>query len=69
MFVEQRVIDLTLLMSIPFDNLGESIKLTEVTRSIMFTMGVPKYFWDEVFPTTFYLINMMPTKVLKFGIL
>ena len=32
----------------------------------MFTMGVPKYLWGEVVLTASYLINRMPTKVLKF---
>ena len=41
--------------------------LLEVARSIMFTMGFPKYLWGEVVLTASCLINRMPTRVLKFA--
>ena len=32
----------------------------------MFSTNVPKHFWGEVVLTTAYLINIMPSRVLKF---
>ncbi|KAK2967234.1 hypothetical protein RJ640_002061 [Escallonia rubra] len=40
--------------------------LMEVARSLMFTMQVPKYLWGEAVLTASYLINRMPSKILKF---
>ncbi|XP_040963391.1 uncharacterized protein [Gossypium hirsutum] len=40
--------------------------LLEVTRSLLFTTNVPKYLWGEALLTATYLINRMPSKVLKF---
>ena len=40
--------------------------LLEVARSIMFTTNVPKHFWGEAVLTATYLINRMPSRVLKF---
>ena len=33
----------------------------------MFQMRVPKQYWGKVVLTTSYLINGMPTRVLKFN--
>ena len=40
--------------------------LLEVARTIMFYMNVPKYLWGDVVLTACYLINRMPTHVLKY---
>ena len=40
--------------------------LLEVARSIMFSNNVPKHFWGEAILTATYLINRMPSRVLKF---
>ncbi|RVW71043.1 Retrovirus-related Pol polyprotein from transposon RE1 [Vitis vinifera] len=40
--------------------------LLEVARSLMFSMNVPKLFWGQAILTAAYLINRMPSKVLKF---
>lgn len=40
--------------------------LLEVARAIMFYMHIPKYLWGEAVLTAAYLINKMPTKVLKY---
>ncbi|KAK0585817.1 hypothetical protein LWI29_034389 [Acer saccharum] len=40
--------------------------LLEMARSIMFTTNVPKYFWGKAVLTATYLINRMPSRVLKF---
>ena len=40
--------------------------LLEVARSLMFSTCVPKYLWGEAILTATYLINRMPTKILKF---
>ncbi|CAN1754263.1 Retrovirus-related Pol polyprotein from transposon TNT 1-94, partial [Linum perenne] len=40
--------------------------LLEVARACMFARQVPKYLWGEAVLTATYLINRMPTKVLKF---
>lgn len=40
--------------------------LLEVARAIMFYMNVPKYLWGEAILTASYLINRMPTKMLKY---
>ena len=39
--------------------------LMEVARSLMFQANVPKRFWSDAVSTACYLINRMPTKVLK----
>ena len=39
--------------------------LMEVARSMMFHANVPKRFWSDVVVTACYLINWIPTKVLK----
>ena len=41
--------------------------LLEVARAIMFSMNVPRYFWVEAVLIAFYLINQMPTKILKYS--
>ena len=38
----------------------------EVARSIMFTTNVSKHFWGEAVLIATYLINRMPSRVLKF---
>lgn len=40
--------------------------ILEVARSLMFATHVPKKFWGEAVLTTTYLINRMPSRVLKF---
>ncbi|RVX01288.1 Retrovirus-related Pol polyprotein from transposon TNT 1-94 [Vitis vinifera] len=40
--------------------------LLEVARSLMFSMNVPKLFWGQAVLTAAYLINKMPSRVLKF---
>lgn len=40
--------------------------LLEVARSLMFSMNVPKLFWGQAVLTATYLINRMPSRVLKF---
>ena len=40
--------------------------LLEVSRALMFSSHVLKYFWGEVVLTSAYLINRMPSRVLKF---
>ncbi|WZZ64845.1 hypothetical protein YC2023_076215 [Brassica napus] len=39
--------------------------LMEVARSLMFQANVPKRFWSDAVSTACYLINRMPTRVLK----
>jgi len=39
--------------------------LLEVARSLMFEMKVDKSFWADAIMTTCYLINRMPSSVLK----
>jgi transposase InsO family protein len=38
--------------------------LLEVTRSLMYTMNVPKFLWSEAVMTAAHLINRMPSRVL-----
>ena len=40
--------------------------LLEVARSLMFSTNVPKFLWGEAVLTAAYLINRMPSRVLKF---
>ncbi|RVW95017.1 Retrovirus-related Pol polyprotein from transposon TNT 1-94 [Vitis vinifera] len=40
--------------------------LLEVAISLMFSMNVPKLFWGQAVLTAAYLINRMPSRVLKF---
>lgn len=40
--------------------------LLEVARALMFTTSVPKHFWGEAILTAVYLINRMPSRVLKY---
>ena len=40
--------------------------LLEITRAIMFSMNVPKYLWGNALLTACYLINRMPSRVLKY---
>ena len=40
--------------------------LLEVARAIMFSMHVPKYLWGEAVLIESYLINRMPSRVLKY---
>ena len=37
----------------------------EVARSMMFHANVPKRFWSDAVQTACYLINRVPTKILK----
>ncbi|GAA0147741.1 transmembrane signal receptor [Lithospermum erythrorhizon] len=45
---------------------GKNRHLLEVARSLMFTNHVPKHFWGEAILTATYLINRMPSRVIKF---
>nr|CAE75905.1 OSJNBa0088I22.18 [Oryza sativa Japonica Group] len=38
--------------------------ILEVTRSLMYTMNVPKFLWSEAVITATYLINRMPSRIL-----
>ena len=40
--------------------------LLEVARALMFSMHVPKYLWGDAILAAYYLINRMPTRVLKY---
>ena len=40
--------------------------LLKVARAIMFSMHVPKYLWGYAILAVSYLINRMPTSVLKY---
>lgn len=40
--------------------------LLEVARALMFSMNVPKFLWGDAILTACYLINRMPTRVLKY---
>ena len=40
--------------------------LLEVARSLHFTSNIPKRFWGEAVLTATYLINRMPSRILKF---
>lgn len=40
--------------------------LLKVARAIMFTTNVPNIYWEEAILTATYLINRMPTRVLRF---
>ncbi|CAN1319890.1 Retrovirus-related Pol polyprotein from transposon RE1, partial [Linum perenne] len=40
--------------------------LLEVTRALMFSSNIPKYLWGHALLTAAYLINRVPSKVLKF---
>lgn len=40
--------------------------LLEVARALMFSMNVPKYLWGNALLTACYLVNRMPSRVLKF---
>ena len=39
--------------------------LRETARALLLHMNVPKHFWTDVFPTTCFLINRMPSSVLN----
>ena len=39
--------------------------ILEMTRSIMLDSKVPKFFWPEAVATSVYLLNRLPTKILK----
>ena len=38
--------------------------ILEVTRSLMYTMNVPKFLWGEAVLTATYLINRMPSRII-----
>src|ERR1044072_7426846 len=40
-------------------------QLLNVTRSLLFQSRVPKKFWGDCLHTTCYLINRIPTAILK----
>ena len=67
--LEQGIIHLSSCVDTPQQNGVAERKnrhLLEVARSIMFSNNVPKYFWGEAILTATYLINQMPSRVLKF---
>ena len=39
--------------------------ILEITRALMIDSSVPKYFWPEAVATATYLLNRLPTKILK----
>lgn len=41
-------------------------RLLEVSRTLLFTINVPKTFWFDAVQTTAFLINRMPIRVLGF---
>ena len=41
--------------------------LLEVAHAVMFSMNVPKYFLGEAVLKASYLINRMPTRILKYS--
>jgi hypothetical protein len=43
----------------------KNMHLLDVTRSLMFSMNVPKYLWSEAVMTLAYLINRMPMRVFE----
>lgn len=43
----------------------KNIFLLEVARAIMFSMHAPKYLWADATLMACYIINRMPTRVLK----
>ena len=40
--------------------------LLEITRCIMMAMNVPKFLWSEAVMTAAYLMNRMPSRVLRY---
>ena len=48
------------------DLLKEKTVIFLVTRSLLFTHNVPKYFWGDALLTAGYLINRLPSNVLNF---
>ena len=39
--------------------------ILEITRALMIESKVPKHFWPEAIATSIYLINRLPTKILR----
>lgn len=68
-FTEKRIVHQSSCTDTPQQNRVAERKnkhLLEVARSLMFSTLVPKYLWGEAFLIATYLINRMPTKILKF---
>ena len=68
-FLETRIVHQSSCNDTPQQNgLGErkNKHLLEVARVFLFISKVPKYLWGEALLTATYLINRMPSKVLKF---
>lgn len=40
--------------------------LLEIARALLFTTTVPNYLWGEALFTSTFLINRMPSRILKF---
>lgn len=47
---------------------NKNMHLLEATRSLIFSTKIPKYLWGESINTAIYLLDKMPTEVLKFQI-
>ncbi|KAG8472686.1 hypothetical protein CXB51_034612 [Gossypium anomalum] len=68
-FKEKGIVQISSCVGTPQQNgiaEGKNRHLLEVTRSLLFTTNVPKYLWGKALLTATYLINRMPSKVLKF---
>lgn len=68
-FLEKGIVHHSFCNNTPQQNGVEERKnkhLLEVARSLMFTTKVLKYLWGDAILTATYLINRMPSRVLKF---
>ena len=42
------------------------VLIPKITRSLLFASNAPKHFWSDALLTACFLINRLPSKVLKF---